>query len=77
MKASRFTDAQKVCQTRVHYGYRRVHVLLRREGWAINHKRTRRLYNRLGLQLRSKTPKRRVKAKLRGDRCAAPRPHET
>ncbi len=26
------------------YGYRRVHVLLRREGWQINHKRTHRLY---------------------------------
>lgn len=53
------------------YGYRRVHVLLRREGWAINAKRTRRLYNELGLQLRNKTPKRRVKAKLREDRTDA------
>ena len=26
-----------ICQTRVRYGYRRVHVLLRREGWMINH----------------------------------------
>ena len=25
-----------ICRTRVRYGYRRVHVLLRREGWAIN-----------------------------------------
>ena len=25
------------------YGYRRVHVLLRREGWEINHKRTHRI----------------------------------
>ena len=31
-------------------------------------KRTRRLYNELGLQLRNKTPKRRVKAKPRQDR---------
>lgn len=36
-------------------------------------KRTHRLYNELGLQLRNKTPKRRVKAKLREDRCAASR----
>ena len=43
-------------------------MLLRREGWQINEKRTRRLYNELGLQLRNKTPKRRVKAKLRQDR---------
>jgi hypothetical protein len=49
----------------VRYGYRRVHVLLRREGWDVNIKRTHRIYNELGLQLRNKTPKRRVKAKLR------------
>lgn len=44
---------KEICQTRVRYGYRRVHVLLCREGWAINMKRTRRLYNELGLQLRN------------------------
>lgn len=43
--------------TRVRYGYRRIHVLLRREGWQINHKRTRRIYRELGLQLRNKTSK--------------------
>lgn len=34
-------------------------------------KRTRRLYNELGLQLRNKTPKWRVKAKLREERTDA------
>ena len=34
-------------------------------------KKTHRIYNELGLQLRNKTPKRRVKAKLRDDRRAA------
>jgi putative transposase len=68
---------REICQTRVRYGYRRVHVLLRREGWRVNHKKSRRIYRELGLQLRSKTPKRRVKAKLREDRCAATRPNET
>jgi len=66
-----------ICQTRVRYGYRRVHVLLRREGWHINQKKTRRIYRELGLQLRNKTPKRRVKAKLREDRRKATRPNET
>jgi putative transposase len=66
-----------ICQTRVRYGYRRVHVLLRREGWAINQKKTRRIYRELGLQLRNKTPKRRVKAKLREDRRNATQPNET
>jgi putative transposase len=52
-------------------------VLLRREGWVINQKRTRRIYNELGLRLRNKTPKRRVKAKLREDRTPATRGNET
>jgi putative transposase len=47
---------KEICQTRVRYGYRRVHVLLRREGWRINQKKTRRVYRELGLQLRNKTP---------------------
>ena len=58
------------------YGYRRVHVLLRREGWVINMKKTRRIYNELGLQLRNKHPKRRVKAKLREDRQEAIGPND-
>jgi len=66
-----------ICQTRIRYGYRRVHVLLRREGRLINQKKTRRIYRELGLQLRSKTPKRRVKAKLRDDRKEATQPNET
>ena len=49
---------REIAKTRVRYGYRRVHVLLRREGWSINHKRTRRLYREEGLQLRNKNPKR-------------------
>lgn len=67
----------EICQTRVRYGYRRVHVLLVREGWPINIKRTYKLYNELGLQLRNKTPKRRVKAKLREDRTEATRCNQT
>lgn len=59
---------KEICETRVRYGVRRVHVQLRREGWEINHKKTYRVYRELGLQLRNKTPKRRVKAKLREDR---------
>ena len=51
---------REICETRVRYGYRRIHVLLRREGWQVNIKKTRRIYNELGLQLRN--PKRRVKA---------------
>ena len=62
---------KEIAQTRVRYGYRRIHVLLQREGWSVNAKRVWRLYREEGLQLRNKSPKRRVKAKLRDDRSAA------
>ena len=62
---------REIAETRVRYGYRRIHVLLRREGWPVNAKRVYRLYREQGLQLRNKSPKRRVKAKLREDRAPA------
>jgi putative transposase len=68
---------KEIAATRVRYGYRRIHVLLRREGWPINAKTVYRLYREMGLQLRNKTPKRRVKAKLREERRPATRPNET
>src|SRR6516225_1280464 len=68
---------REIAATRVRYGYRRIHVLLRREGWQVNPKRVYRLFREMGLQLRNKTPKRRVKAKLREDRQSATRPNET
>jgi putative transposase len=68
---------KEIAETRMRYGYRRVHVVLQREGWAVNIKRTYRLYSSLGLQLRNKSPKRRVKAKLREDRCPASEPNQT
>lgn len=65
-----------ICETRVRYGYRRVHVLLEREGWWTNIKRTYRISRDLGLQLRNKTPERWVKAKLREDRQMAVGPND-
>ena len=62
---------REIAETRVRYGYRRITVLLRREGWLVNAKRVQRLYREMGLQLRNKTPKRWVKAKLREDRRPA------
>jgi putative transposase len=67
---------KEIAETRVRYGYRRLHVLLRREGWSVNHKRTYRLYKELGLQLRARPPRRRVKAKLREGRSPAVRPND-
>ena len=68
---------KEIAATRVRYSYRRIHVLLRRDGWRVNAKRVYRLYREMGLQLRHKTPKRRVKAKLREDRRPATRLNET
>ncbi|MFT3940239.1 IS3 family transposase [Rhodopseudomonas sp.] len=68
---------KEICPTRVRYGYRRVHVLLRREGWRHGQNKTRRVYGELGLQLRNKSPKRRVTAKLRDDRQPPTRSNET
>jgi putative transposase len=67
---------REIAETRVRYDYRRIHVLLRREGWTVNAKRVWRLYRQEGLQLRSKTPKRKVSAKLRQDRAVAGAPNE-
>jgi putative transposase len=67
---------KEIAHVRVRYGYRRVHVLLRREGWACNMKRVYRIYRNLGLQLRKKPPRRRVRAKLREDRQPAVRPND-
>jgi putative transposase len=53
---------------RVKYGYRRLHVLLRREGWAVNKKRVLRLYQQEGLALRRKSPRRRASARTREGR---------
>ena len=43
---------KELAAARVRYGYRRLHVLLRREGWPVNHKRTYRLYSDEGLSIR-------------------------
>ncbi len=58
----------EIAQTRVRYGDRRIHVLMSREGWRINHKRLYRLYQQAGLNLRMKRPRRRVSAAHRAAR---------
>jgi putative transposase len=49
----------EIARARVRYGFQRTHLLLRREGWHVNHKRVHRLYKLAGLNLRSKRPRRR------------------
>ncbi len=57
-----------ISQTRWRYVYRRVHVLLTRDGWPVNPTRIYRFYKEMDPQLSNKVPKRRIKAKLRVDR---------
>ena len=43
---------KKLAQTRKRFGCARLHIMLRREGFKINHKRTERIYKQQGLILR-------------------------
>lgn len=58
------------------YGYRRLHVLLRREGWEINHKRTYRVYHDAGLMVR-KRKRKRIAGVERQVKASALRPNES
>ena len=62
---------RELAQTRVRYGYRRIHVLLRRDGWRLGKNQMYRLYTEEQLQLRSKLPKRRKMVVARRERPAA------
>ena len=50
---------RELAEVRVSYGYKRIHILLQREGWKVNHKRVYRLYRMEGLAMRTKKPRRR------------------
>jgi putative transposase len=67
---------REIAETRIRYGYRRITVLLRGEGWHVNVERVHRLYRLEGLQIRFKPPRRRVMAKLRDDRSNATGPNQ-
>lgn len=62
---------KELAASRVGYGYRRLYILLRREGWAVNHKRVYRLYCQECLSLRKKPPRRRVACQKREIRPTA------
>lgn len=59
---------RELAETRVRYGYRRLHVLLQREGWQANHKKIYRIYGEEGLSIRTRSPKRRRASRYRSGR---------
>ena len=67
---------KEIAETRVRYGFARIHILLRREGWRDNHKRTYRIYKEEGLNLRSKRPRRNKTAAHRQQRPLLTGPHQ-
>ena len=66
-----------IASARVRYGYRRIYVLLRREGWKVNHKRVERLYRLEGLNLRIQGKKKRIRTLQRPDAPKATRHNES
>lgn len=51
---------KEIASVRVRYGYKRIHIILKREGWQINHKRVYRIYCEEGLNLRNKSKRKKV-----------------
>jgi len=56
----------ELAHARPRFGYNRIWVLLRREGWPVNKKRVRRLYRLEGLQVRMRVRRRKHMALHRG-----------
>jgi putative transposase len=67
---------RELAHARPRFGYQRIWVLLRREGWLVNRKRVRRLYRLEGLQLRMRVRRRKHIALHRGPAPISTRPTE-
>lgn len=55
-----------IAMARPRFGFQRIHVMLRREGWPVNLKRVHRLYRLEGLQLRRRVKRRKHQCLHRG-----------
>ena len=63
---------KEIAAIRVRYGFERILIMLRREGFKDNHKRVYRVYREEGLNLRSKRPRRSRSGAHRLERVDAP-----
>jgi putative transposase len=68
---------REIASTRVRFGFWRIYVPLRREGWKVNHKRIYPLYKAEGLNLMTKRPRRRKAAANRMDRIVLTGPNQS
>jgi putative transposase len=66
---------RELAASRVRFGYRRLTVMLRREGWPVNAKRVYRLYTEDGLAVRTKVRKK-IARRSRVSALRATRPNE-
>lgn len=67
---------REIAQARIRYGYRKIRVLLKREGWNVGKKLVYRLYREEGLTLRYKPRRRRCAATNRRERRKATAPDQ-
>ena len=67
---------REIAQVRVRYGYRKIRVLLNREGWKVGKKLVYRLYREEGLTLRHKPRPRRRASLHRRDRFRSTAPNQ-
>ena len=66
---------KELAAARPRYGQKRLYILLRREGWKINHKKVERIYREEGLSVRIKHRKKRA-SMTRAPFTAATKPNE-
>ena len=60
-------DLRELAAERPRFGYRRLHLMLKRKGWTINHKLVYRLYRQEGLAVR-----RRIRKRIAGNTRSMP-----
>ena len=66
---------QKIAHERRRFGYRRIHVLLKKEGMVINHKKIFRLYQELQLKVRKRGARKRALG-IRSNKLCAQGPND-
>lgn len=68
---------RELAEQRRRWGYRRLHILLKREGWKVNSKRVYRIYVEEKLMVRRRLRRRRICAQARVLLAAPTRPNQT